>query len=104
MKSMNNLSLTLKQMGDLTGARSLQEKVIEVMRRILGEEHPDTSQAAWNLFNILTKLNDRDAAVSVVKEDLMWLLDRDSGTLSARQRHIRRNVIKEIERQKLSLL
>ena len=40
--SMNNLARTLRAQGDLAGARALQERVLEVRRRVLGEEHPDT--------------------------------------------------------------
>ena len=35
--------------GDLNGARELYEKVLEISRRILGEEHPDTLTSMNNL-------------------------------------------------------
>jgi tetratricopeptide (TPR) repeat protein len=38
---MNNLAETLRAQGDLTGARALQEQVLELRRRVLGAEHPD---------------------------------------------------------------
>ena len=42
---MSNLAATLRAQGDLAGARALQEQVLEARRRVLGEEHPDTSPA-----------------------------------------------------------
>ena len=50
--SMNNLADTLRAQGDLNGARELQEKVLEIRRRILGEEHPDTLTSMNNLAEI----------------------------------------------------
>jgi uncharacterized protein (DUF2267 family) len=46
---MNNLAGTLLQQRDLAGARQLQQQVLEAMRRVLGEEHPDTLRAMQNL-------------------------------------------------------
>jgi hypothetical protein len=36
---MLNLAGTLKAQGDLAGARTLQEQVLEAMARLLGKEH-----------------------------------------------------------------
>ena len=40
LTSMNNLAETLRAQGDHDGARQLQERVLEVRTRVLGEEHP----------------------------------------------------------------
>ncbi|MBS0449471.1 MAG: tetratricopeptide repeat protein, partial [Proteobacteria bacterium] len=39
LTSINNLAVTLSAQGDLAAARALQESVLEVRRRVLGEEH-----------------------------------------------------------------
>jgi len=49
LRSMNNLAATLKAQDDLAGARKLQERVLEMTRRILGDEHPDTLTSMNNL-------------------------------------------------------
>ncbi len=45
-------SLALAQ-GDHAGARRIQERVLEVRRRVLGDEHPDTLEAMNNLAGTL---------------------------------------------------
>jgi hypothetical protein len=47
--AMKNLATTRYVQGDLVGARNLQEQVLAVSRRVLGEEHPDTLTAMNNL-------------------------------------------------------
>ena len=46
---MNNLAETLRDQGDLAGARGLQEQVLDLSRRVLGPEHPDTLTSMNNL-------------------------------------------------------
>jgi hypothetical protein len=53
LKSMLNLAGTLYAQGDLAGARTLQEQVLEAMARLLGQEHPDTLTAMNNLAQTL---------------------------------------------------
>ena len=50
---MNNLAETLRAQGDLAGARSLEEQVLDVSRRIFGEEHPGTLTSMSNLAETL---------------------------------------------------
>jgi len=58
LTSMNNLASTLKNQGDLSGARELQELVLAARRRILGEEHPDTLTSMNNLASTLMNQGD----------------------------------------------
>lgn len=92
LMSMNNLALTLWAQGDLAGARKLQEETLAIRRRLLGPGHMDTSKSAWNLFATLRGLGDSEAAVTLLRGDLLWLLDRDPATLGADQRQIREYV------------
>ena len=55
---MNNLALTLRDQGDLPGARDIQERVVEGERRILGEEHPSTLRSKGNLALTLSDQGD----------------------------------------------
>jgi hypothetical protein len=86
---MINLASTYLAQGDMAGARKLQEKVLDVRRRVLGPEHPATSSSAWNLFRTVQDLGERDAARAILERDLLWLLSRDPATLGADQRRIR---------------
>jgi Tetratricopeptide repeat len=92
------LAETLRAQGDTAGARRLQEEVLEIRRRTLGPEHPDTSISAWNLFRTLHDLGEREAARAVLERDLLWLLDRDSATLGADQRKIREMGAQEVKK------
>ena len=93
---MNNLAATLQAQGDLTGAREKQEKVLEIQRHILGDEHPETSVSAWNLFSTLLAMDDATNAMAVLKNDLFWLMDRDPATLCADQQQIREMILQMI--------
>jgi hypothetical protein len=95
LTSMNNLAGTLQAQGDLTGAREKQEEVLDITRRILGDEHPDTSVSAWNLFYTLFEMDDPKAK-AVLKNDLLWLMERDPATLGANQQQIREMIIQLI--------
>jgi hypothetical protein len=46
---MNNLAIVLYALGEVVAARELDEKVLAVRRRVLGEEHPDTLTSMNNL-------------------------------------------------------
>jgi hypothetical protein len=50
---MHNLAGTLYAQGEMTGARKLQEQVLEAMVRLLGKEHPNTLTAMNNLAQTL---------------------------------------------------
>jgi tetratricopeptide repeat protein/TIR domain-containing protein len=99
LTSMNNLALMMKAQGDLAGARKLHEETLEIRRRVLGPEHPDTLNSSWNLFCTLRDLGDREAQ-TVIKRDLLWLLDRNPDTLGADLRKAREYVarfLKELD-------
>ena len=83
-----DLALTLQAQGDLPGARKIQEQVLDVRRRVLGEEHPDTVVSAWNLLLTLADLTDGEAARQVFIAYLVPLLQRNPATLSANLRQI----------------
>jgi len=55
---MNNLAATLSAQGDLAGARKLDEETLEIRRRVLGPEHPDTLSSMSNLANALQAQGD----------------------------------------------
>lgn len=93
LTSRHNLAGTLQDQGNLNSARGNQEKVLELSRRERGAKHPHTSVAAWSLFFTLDKIGDIDAARMILKEHLLWLLDRDPASLGADQRQIREMVV-----------
>jgi hypothetical protein len=48
----------LADQGDPAGARGLQERVLEVQRRVLGEDHPATLRSLNNLASTLRDQGD----------------------------------------------
>jgi hypothetical protein len=52
-------------------ARKLEEQVLEGRRRILGEEHANTSLTEWNYLGTVPDLGDNQSATSLV-EKLSW--------------------------------
>jgi hypothetical protein len=95
---MNNLALTLGAQGDWAGARKLHEETLDIRRRVLGPEHPDTLTSAWNLLGTLQDLGEHAAERAVLKRDLLWLLDCDSSTLSSTQRTVREYVAEAVKK------
>ena len=61
---MNNLAAMLQAQGDLAGARGLHQQVLDLSRRVLGEEHPDTTISAFNLLVTLVKVGEPESARS----------------------------------------
>ena len=93
LRAMGNLASALQAQGDLGRARALQERVLELSRRVLGEGHPDTSISVSELLTTLWKLEETDEAWTLLRQHLLWLLDRDPNSLSAHQRQIRERLI-----------
>jgi hypothetical protein len=52
--ALGNLATTLWALGDLAGARELQEKAVGGFKGVLGEEHPSTLAALRNLAVMLS--------------------------------------------------
>jgi hypothetical protein len=50
---MSNLAVTMADQGDLLGARILEERVLEISRRLMGPEHFHTLRVKQNLASIL---------------------------------------------------
>jgi hypothetical protein len=67
---MNNLAGTLWSQGDLTGARKIQEQVLEARRRVLGEDHPDTLSSLNNLASTLKAQGDLAGARKIEEQVL----------------------------------
>jgi hypothetical protein len=58
LRSMNNLAATLRDLGDLDGARQLHEQTLAGYRRVLGEDHPDTLTSMNNLAELRRELDE----------------------------------------------
>lgn len=48
-------------MGELTEARTLNEQVLEILQRTLGDEHPDTLTSMTNLAMVLEAMAEPEA-------------------------------------------
>jgi tetratricopeptide (TPR) repeat protein len=97
ISTMNNLALALRAQGDLAGARTLFEQVLEISRRVLGEDHPNTSISAWNLLTTLREMDDVDEAMKILKNHLLWLIGRDPASIGTYQMQIREMIIRMFE-------
>jgi len=93
LTSMANLAGTLWNQGDLARARALEEQTLAVRIRVLGEEHPDTSISAWNLFRTLDQLGEFDQAQALLRDHLLWMLQRNPINMGAQQRQIREGLL-----------
>jgi hypothetical protein len=67
---MNNLAQTLDAEGDLPGARKIQEQVLDVSRRVRGEEHPNTLGSMNNLASTLCSQGDLPGARRIYEQVL----------------------------------
>ena len=93
LQSRNNLAETHRNLGDLADARKLHEQNLEIIERVRGTEHPETSISTWNLRLSVRQLNDSDAEAQLI-DKLRWLLDRDEDSIpSADQRAIRQRLL-----------
>ena len=70
MTSMNNLALTYSDQGKLQEAADLEERVLEVRRRILGEEHPSTLTSMNNLAWTYESLGWIAEALSLIQQSV----------------------------------
>jgi tetratricopeptide (TPR) repeat protein len=68
--SMNNLAATLWSTGDHIGARTLEEQVLEIRRRVLGPEHPRTLTSMNNLASTLWSMGDHAGARTLLGQVL----------------------------------
>jgi hypothetical protein len=61
--------------GDLAGARTLEEQVLEAMARLLGKEHPDTLNSMLNLASLYHTQNQYAKAESLHRQVLRILAE-----------------------------
>jgi CHAT domain-containing protein len=71
----NNLASMIMALGNLDGARALQEQVLEVLSRTLPPDHPDLQAARINLANTIKTLGDLDGA-RALEEQVLEVLSR----------------------------
>jgi Flp pilus assembly protein TadD len=72
---MNNLAGTLYAQGDLAGARTLEERVLEARARLLGKEHPRTLASMNNLAQTLYAQGDLAGAEALYRQALRILAE-----------------------------
>jgi hypothetical protein len=80
---MLNLAGTLYAQGDLAGARTLRQQVLEAMAQLLGKEHPNTLASMLNLAQTLYAQEDLAGARTLqqlVLEARTWLLGKEHPT------------------------
>ncbi|MCK5228722.1 MAG: tetratricopeptide repeat protein, partial [Desulfobulbaceae bacterium] len=65
---MGNLAFTLREMGDYSAAKELEEKVLEQRTRILGPDHLDTLTSMDNLAGSLGAMGDHKGAKKLAEK------------------------------------
>lgn len=68
LMSMNNLANMLFMEGRYADAEKLERETYELQRRVLGPDHPDTAMSTYNLGGIAVHRNDRDAALTLLRD------------------------------------
>jgi hypothetical protein len=69
--------------GDLPGARALVERVLDVSRRRVGEEHPETMDAATGVLAIACAQKDTDGIQRLLKSSPPAVADKLRAWLDA---------------------
>jgi Tfp pilus assembly protein PilF len=65
---MNNLAAALGDQGRYDEAEKLFRQTLEIRRRVLGPEHPDTAASSFNLACMAARKGQRDEALSLLRE------------------------------------
>jgi hypothetical protein len=60
LRTVGNLALDLRALGEVQAARDLNQDTLTRYRRILGDDHPDTLRTASNLAADLRALGETD--------------------------------------------
>jgi tetratricopeptide (TPR) repeat protein len=97
LASMNNLANRLTDRGDHAGAQKLLEQAVDAMRRRLGVEHPWTTVTAWGLFQNSRAQEDTVLGERILREALLWLLERDPDSLAGQQKQIRASLARIVK-------
>ena len=79
LTSMNNLALTLRDMGELPAARAMQEQVLAIGQRVLALEHRNTLTSMNNLADSLRAMGELPAA-RAMQEQVLDLMQRVLGS------------------------
>ena len=66
--SMNNLSTMLVMEGRYGDADKLERETLDIQRRVLGPNHPDTAMSTYNLAGIAAHQGKLDEALSLLRE------------------------------------
>lgn len=94
LTAMSNLAAALSDQGELENASRLNEQALDARARVLGREHLSTTASAWNLFSTLLNQGKTERAITILDQNLKWLLERPPETLSHQQRQIRESLEK----------
>jgi hypothetical protein len=73
------MGCVLKAMGDLAAARPYYEQALEIRRRVLGDDHPNTATSLDNLGLLLQAMGDLPAARPYVVRFDDLVLDPPAG-------------------------
>jgi hypothetical protein len=65
--AMADMAVTLRDAGDLAGARQLCEKVAGVRTKVLGREHPDTLKPSINVYALMWEQGDTFEACELLE-------------------------------------
>ncbi len=87
--SIGDLAAVRFAQGRLADAQRLQKEALEISFRVEGDQHPQTTTAAWNLFLTLDRMGDETGADTVRRQHLGWLNDAKPGDIATAQRRIR---------------
>jgi tetratricopeptide (TPR) repeat protein len=88
ISSMASLAKTRSALGDHEGARELQEYALSNTQQNFGPEHPETRDAACDLLETYIAAGETDSINRLIRDHLLWLVDRDPSSLTEQQQRI----------------
>jgi tetratricopeptide (TPR) repeat protein len=82
------LALNTAALGQFTEAAQWWEKVVAANNLTLGNDHPNTTNAAWSLFLVRWRLGQYQECYQIFQERFQWFCKKDFQTLNPTQREI----------------
>lgn len=70
LTGMSNLALTIVELGDVDQAIEISSQAVELLKRVAGDEHPDTLVAMNNLASSLVKAGELSVAQDIMEQVL----------------------------------
>jgi tetratricopeptide (TPR) repeat protein len=96
LAAQGDLALVLFELGRHDEAACLEGQAYACARDLLGAQHPVSCVLAWNRAQRFESNGDGEAATSIIRNELAWLLTQTEGALVTDQKMIRAMLAKRL--------